>query len=206
MFEQSVVVAQPDGAGRLVLLFHGVGSSARNLAPVGEAVVRACPDAMVVSVDAPYPSSLGSGREWFSVMGITEHDRPARIAQAMPLFRQCVADWQQRSGIGPEHTTLVGFSQGAIMSLESTQADTAPLAAQVVALAGRFAVPVRRAPPGVRFHLVHGAEDSVVLARFAQEAAAGIEATGGSVTLDVLPGLAHAIDARVLTLLLSYLG
>lgn len=206
MHEQSVVIAQPEGASRLVLLFHGVGSSARNLAPLGEAVAQACPDALVVSVDAPHPSTLGSGREWFSVMGITEHDRPARIALAMPLFRQTVADWQQRSGIGPAHTTLVGFSQGAIMSLESTQADIAPLAAQVVALAGRFAAPLRRAPPGVRFHLVHGAEDGVVLSRFAQEAAAGIEVAGGSVTLDVLPGLAHAIDARALSLLLGYLA
>jgi phospholipase/carboxylesterase len=206
MHEQSVVIAQPEGAGRLVLLFHGVGSSAKNLAPLGEAVAHAYPGAVVVSVDAPHPSTLGSGREWFSVLGITEQDRPARIAQAMPLFSSSVADWQQRSGIGPENTTLVGFSQGAIMSLESTQTGIAPLAAQVVALAGRFAVPVRSAPAGVRFHLVHGADDGVVPARFAQEAAAGIEAAGGSVTLDVLPGLAHAIDARALSLLLGYLA
>lgn len=206
MHEQSVVIAQPEGASRLALLFHGVGSSARHLAPLGEAVAHAHPNAMVVSVDAPHPSTFGSGHEWFSVMGITEEDRPARIAEAMPLFRQTVADWQQRSGIGPEHTTLIGFSQGAIMSLESTQADMAPLVSQVVALAGRFAVPVRRAPPGMRFHLVHGAEDGVVLPRFAQEAATGIEAAGGSVTLDVLPGLAHSIDARALSLLLGYLA
>lgn len=206
MHEQSVVIAQPESASRLILLFHGVGSSARNLVPLGEAVAQAYPDAMVVSVDAPHPSTLGSGREWFSVMGITEQNRPARIAQAMPLFTGSVAEWQQRSGVSPEQTTLIGFSQGAIMSLESTQTDMAPLAAQVVALAGRFAVPVRRAPPKVRFHLVHGAEDGVVLSRFAQEASAGIAMAGGSATLDVLPGLAHAIDARVVGLLLGYLG
>lgn len=206
MHEQSVVISQPEGASRLALLFHGVGSSAQNLVPVGKAIAHAHPDAMVVSVDAPHPSSLGSGREWFSVMGITEEDRPARIAQAMPLFRQTVADWQQRSSIGPEHTTLIGFSQGAIMSLESTQADMAPLAAQVVALAGRFAVPVRRAPPGVRFHLLHGAEDGVVPSRFAQEAAAEIEVAGGSVTLDLIAGLGHTIDARAMGLLLGYLA
>lgn len=204
--DQAVVIAQPVDAGRLVLLFHGVGSSARNLVPLGEAVAHAHPEAMVVSVDAPHPSTLGSGREWFSVLGITEENRPARIAQAMPLFGDSVAYWQQRSGVGPEQTTLIGFSQGAIMSLESTQTGMPSLAAQVVALAGRFAVPVRSAPAGVRFHLVHGADDGVVLPRFAQEAAAGIQAKGGPVTLDVLAGLGHAIDARVSSLLLGYLG
>lgn len=204
--DQSVVIAQPEGASRLVLLFHGVGSSARHLAPLGEAVAHAHPAAMVVSVDAPNPSTLGSGREWFSVVGITEDNRPARIAQAMPLFTDSAAYWQQRSGVGPEQTTLIGFSQGAIMSLESTQTGMAPVAAQVVALAGRFAVPVRSVPAGLRFHLVHGADDGVVLPRFAQEAAAGIKAKGGSVTLDVLAGLGHTIDARVPSLLLGYLG
>lgn len=205
MHEQSVVIAEPENAGRLVLLFHGVGSSARNLVPLGEAVVEADPDAIVVSVDAPHPSTLGSGREWFSVVGITEENRPARIAQAMPLFRESVAYWQQRSGVGPAQTTLIGFSQGAIMSLESTQTGMAALAAQVVALAGRFAVPVRSAPAAVRFRLVHGADDGVVLSRFARNAAAGIKAKGGSVTLDVLAGLGHTIDARVSGLLLGYL-
>jgi len=206
MHEQSVLIAQPERAGRLLLLFHGVGSSATNLAPLGEVVARACPDAMIVSVSAPHPSTLGSGREWFSVVGINEQDRPVRIAQAMPLFRKRVAHWQQRSGIGAAQTTLIGFSQGAIMALESTQDDSAPLAGRVAALAGRFAAPVRRAPLGLHFHLIHGAEDSVIPARLALLAAKEIQAKDGSVTLDVLDGLGHSIDNRMLNLVLGYLG
>ena len=206
MPEGSVVIHTPAKPARLVLLFHGVGSTAGHLAPLGEAVARAVPDALVVSVNGPYPSTLGSGREWFSVVGITDQNRPARIAQAMPLFRQAVVHWQHHSGVDAAHTALVGFSQGAILSLESTQTADAPLAAQVVSLAGRLATPARSAPAGVRWHLIHGTQDGVVSVQHAQQAAAELKALGADVTLDLLDGLGHTIDARALQLLLRYLG
>src|SRR4051812_24029638 len=110
MHDASIVIARPQSASRLVLLFHGVGSSAANLVPLGDAIAQAQPDAVVVSVDGPHASTLGSGREWFSVVGITEQNRPQRIAEVMPLFLQTVHKWQQESGIGPDRTVLVGFS------------------------------------------------------------------------------------------------
>ena len=206
MPDASIVVARPGGATRLVLLFHGVGSSAANLSPLGEAIAQAHPDAVVVSVDAPHPSALGNGREWFSVVGITEQNRPQRIAQVLPLFLETVRHWQQATGIAAERTALVGFSQGAILSLESTQARPPVGAARVVALAGRFAVGVQQAPSGIRFHLVHGDHDPVVPARHSGDAARALQALGAEVTLDLLPGLGHGIDARALALVNRYLA
>jgi phospholipase/carboxylesterase len=206
MHERSVIIQQPVHASRLILLFHGVGSTAAGLAPLGEAIAKSFSKVAVVSVDAPHASTLGSGREWFSVVGVTERDRPARIAQAMPMFQQCVEHWQRQTGLAAAQTVLVGFSQGAIMSLESTQMVDRPPAARVISLAGRFATPVRSVPPGLSFHLIHGAQDGVVAPHFAQEASAQITALGGSVTLDMLEGLGHSIDTRELGLLLGYLG
>lgn len=204
MHDGSIVIATPAQARHLMLLFHGVGSSADDLAPVGGAIARARPDAFVVSVNGPHPSTLGSGREWFSVVGITEENRPERIANAMPLFQESIAYWQKASGIGAGDTTLAGFSQGAIMALESSQIERPP-AARVVALAGRFAQAVRRAPTGLKFHLIHGEQDGVVPARASVEAARALQAAGGDVTLDLLPGLGHGIDARALRLAIGYL-
>ncbi|HSV78739.1 MAG TPA: hypothetical protein VLK85_05975 [Ramlibacter sp.] len=59
--------------------------------------------------------------------------------------------WQRESGIGANATALIGFSQGAIMALESTQ-QPEPVAARVIAIAGRFAQPPRVAPPQVALH------------------------------------------------------
>jgi phospholipase/carboxylesterase len=199
------LIARPRQPTQLVLLFHGVASSADNLAPVGGAIAQARPEAFIVSVNGPHPSTLGSGREWFSVVGITEENRPQRIAKAMPQFRDAVAHWQEASGMGPDRTVLVGFSQGAIMALESSQGER-PAAERVIALAGRFAQPVRRAPSRVQFHLIHGEQDDVVPTRSSVEAAQALENMGAHVTLDLLPGLGHGIDARALRLAIGYVG
>jgi phospholipase/carboxylesterase len=207
MHEDSIVVARPRQPAQLVLLFHGVGSSAENLLPLGRAIALERPQACVVSVNAPHASTLRSGREWFSVVGVTEGNRPERIANAMPLFLEAVEHWQQVSGAGPASTVLAGFSQGAIMALESTQGAIArPKAGRVISLAGRLAEPARRAPAGLQFHLVHGEQDGVVAPSFSATAAQELQALGANVTLDLLPGLGHAIDARALGLLIEYVS
>jgi len=208
MHDSSLMLARPEASDQQVLLFHGVGSSAQDLAPVGQALAKARPRATVVSVEAPYPSQLGRGKEWFSVVGISEENRPQRIAQAMPLFLQAIQHWQGVTDIGPDRTVLVGFSQGAIMSLESTQASPEPTGAAhtVISLAGRFAVPVRRAPANVRLHLIHGEQDEVVQTHWSVEAANQWRALGGAVTLSLVPGLGHGIDARALRYVVDHLS
>lgn len=183
----------------LLLLFHGVGASPEDLRPLGEALAEHHPEAWIVSLRAPLPSEFGRGWQWFSVQGVTEANRPERVAAALPAFAQAVAAWQQRSGVGPERTTLIGFSQGAIMALESTQVPgAAPLAGRVVAIAGRFALPPRQAPAGVLLHLMHGDQDRVMPAGLAVAAEQALRALGAAATLDLFPGLGHGIDGRVL--------
>lgn len=74
-----MVIARPQDANQLVLLFHGVGASADDLAPPGEVVAQRRPRAAVISVQAPHPSQLGRGFEWFSVLGVTDQTRTERV-------------------------------------------------------------------------------------------------------------------------------
>ena len=76
----------------------------------------------------------------------------------------------------------------------------------VDSLAGRFAQPVRRAPPAVRFHLIHGADDPVIRPAFSREAAPALQQFGAEATVDVLPGLGHGIDIRAAKLVAGYLA
>jgi phospholipase/carboxylesterase len=149
-----------------------------------------------VSVQSPDPSDLGQGWQWFSVRGVTTDNRAARVATAMPRFVQTVARWQHQSGVEAPGTTLLGFSQGAIMALESTQ-EPQPLAGRVVAMAGRFGAPPQRAIGHARIHLLHGQADGVVPAQASIEAQAQLAALQADVTLDLFPGLGHGIDARM---------
>ncbi len=189
---------EPSDATELLLLFHGVGSSAEDLAPLGQALARHRPHAWVVSIRSPDASGFGHGWQWFSVQGVTETNRPERVAAAMPRFLQRVADWQTRSGVAPSRTTLIGFSQGAIMALESTQATAVPVAGRVVAIAGRFAQPPQVAPAGPVVNLMHGEQDQVMPVSLAIEAHRTLEALGATATLDRFSGLGHGVDGRVL--------
>lgn len=189
---------------QLILLFHGVGSSAADLYSVGQALAARLPQACVVSVQAPHPSDMGQGWQWFSVQGVTEVNRSTRVNSAMPSFEEAVGHWQRETGMGPEATALIGFSQGAIMALESTQREKL-MARQVIAIAGRFAQSPRCAPAAVTLHLLHGERDPIMPVALANQGAAQWQALGGRVTLDCFAGLGHGLDARVIERVIKYL-
>jgi len=183
-------------ATELLLLFHGVGARAEDLQPLGQWLAPHRPSAAVISVQAPHPSDLGQGWQWFSVRGVTEENRPARVAQAMPEFVQAVRQLQADHRLEAAATTLIGFSQGGIMALESTQI-AAPPAGRVVALGARFAAAPRRAPAAGPVHLMHGEADPVMPVAQARLAADQLAALGAVVTCDLFAGLGHGIDGRV---------
>ena len=201
----SIVIQKPAGAARqLILLFHGVGSNAQDLVPVGQQFAARFPEAMVVSLEGLQPSDFGQGRQWFSVAGITEESRPARVAAVMPAFQALIQQLQQTSGVSAAKTTLIGFSQGSIMSLESTQKAPA-LAGHVIAFSGRFASAPLVAPMGIAIHLIHGDADAVIAVDNSRNAAMQLQTLGASVSLDIEPGMGHGINAHMMSLALGKL-
>ena len=159
---ESIIVARPEGqAQQLMLLFHGVGSTAQDLAPLGRVLAAEFPAAFIVSVAAPTPSEAGGGRQWFSVLGISEENRPDRVAAALPAFIATVQHWQKEAGVGTDAVALIGFSQGGIMALESTR-DRPAIAGRVISIAGRFARLPTAPNAGTTLHLFHGKLDPVI--------------------------------------------
>jgi phospholipase/carboxylesterase len=206
IMSEAIVVQQPsDGpAEQLVLLFHGVGADAPQLVPLGRVLGAEFPQAFIVSVAAPDACDLGSGRQWFSLRGVTEENRPARVDAAMPRFDATVRNWQLATKVGIDATALVGFSQGGIMALESTR-DRPTIAGRVIAIAGRFAQLPQRANADVTLHLIHGKADAVIPYAHAVQAAQRVVALGGDVTADVLPFVGHEINAQIASLLIERL-
>jgi phospholipase/carboxylesterase len=201
----SIVIQKPVGAAQqLILLFHGVGSNAQDLVPVGQQFAAKFPAALVLSLEGLQASDFGQGRQWFSVAGVTEANRPARVAAVMPAFRSLIEQLQKDSGVSAANTTLIGFSQGSIMSLESTQTQPA-LAAHVIAFSGRFASAPTHAAPGTSVHLIHGDADQVMSVESSRSAAKQLQALGVPVTLDIEPGMGHSINARMLSAALAKL-
>jgi len=72
-----LIVQAPDVADGLLLLFHGVGSSAEDMVALAQVLARQLPCHWVVCVRSPQPCDLGAGWQWFSVRGVDEANRPA---------------------------------------------------------------------------------------------------------------------------------
>lgn len=201
-----LVVAQPAGqAEQLMLLFHGMGAAPADMRPLGERLAAAYPRACVVCVAAPNPGDYGLGRQWFSTRDLTDERRTQRVADALPAFLATIREWQAKTGTGAAETALIGFSQGAIMTLEC--AFTQPgITARVVSIGGRFARLPETADERVTLYLLHGKDDPVVHYGYAVTAAEHLVALGADVVADVLPFAGHEINDDIIELLLDRLS
>lgn len=187
------------GPTLLFVLLHGVGARAADLAPLARRLADEYPQAAVVGLDAPHPFDGApghGGRQWFSVAGVTEANRPARVAAALPGVVATIRALQQRFAMDWPCTALVGFSQGAILALEAVQAE-ARLAGRVLAFSGRHASAPMHAPVDTTVHLLHGLADRVIPPGPAIDSAERLVALGGDVTADVLPGIGHELHPRL---------
>jgi len=184
----------------LFLLFHGVGGRGGDMQPLAEALRAQYPQAAVLSFDAPEPfdgvPGGGSGYQWFSTRGVSEDNRPARVAAALPGFIALVRGWAAHYGLTWERVALGGFSQGAIMALEAVQAEPR-LVGRVLAFGGRHASPPAHAPEEVSVHLLHGMADPVMPYPLIVQSAQTLVQLGADVTADVRPGIGHELHPEL---------
>jgi phospholipase/carboxylesterase len=143
------------------------------------------------------PSSEG-GRQWFSRHGLDDDNRPGRVRQAGERVSAWLDAQLDARKLGRDRVVLVGFSQGAIVSLWlATHRRPAPLA--VAALSGRYADDTPPAAgPSSPVLIVHGERDSVIPVSFAMSSAKELEKRGVQVTMHIHNDLAHSIDESAL--------
>jgi len=148
---------------------------------------------------------MGAGWQWFSVRGITEENRRERVTATMDRFVRTVRDLQDSSGFTASRTTLVGFSQGGIMALESSLLADAP-AGRVVSLAGRFVELPQHAPASTVVNFLHGEQDTVIDPAWSTTAAQRLQSLGADVTCDMIRNLGHGINEELVGKLLQQLA
>ena len=186
----------PEGttARGLVAVLHGVGSSASVMAPLADRIAHDIPGLSTVAPEGHELFDGGhTGRQWFSVSGVTDDNRPARISAALPALRAVLDRELDRAGLDWDRLGVVGFSQGAMMAL-ALAAEANPPAA-VAAIAGRLASPVAgtapRRPPVL---ILHGAMDAVVPVACAEQAASALTTAGFSVEVEIATGQGHSLS------------
>jgi phospholipase/carboxylesterase len=195
----------------LIVFLHGYGADGSDLLGLGDVMGPHLPGVAFIAPDAPERCAGGGfGLQWFPIPrfdGSTEAERDAGIDAATADINAFLDARLAEEGLTPDRLVLVGFSQGAMMSLHVAPRRVPEMAA-VVAISGRLLRPVTLAaeakvkPPIL---LIHGDQDPVV--PFSDMSAAGDAlVTAGFQTFGhVMKGTGHGIAPDGLGVALQFI-
>jgi len=179
---------------QLFILLHGVGARSSDLLPLAEKLRGVFPRAAFLLPDGTFPfDGGGNGHQWFSIRGVTEENRVARVAEALPALQALVRQAQDRFNVLQSDTALAGFSQGAIMALEFSIVHDGYVG-RVLSFSGRFAKLPEKAPELTTLHLFHGEDDPVIPVNHAEAAFERLTQLNGDATLDLAESVGHEIN------------
>lgn len=200
------------GAARNMVVFvHGYGADGADLLGLADPLAPHLPGTVFYSPDAPEPcNGAPMGRQWFPIPwldGSSEQAAREGLLAAADDLNAFLDEKLAEEGLTPDALALVGFSQGAMMSLHVAPRRS-PKIAGVVAISGRLLAPellheAVEKPPIV---LIHGDEDAVVPFEDMGLAGNALVAAGFETYGHVMKGTGHGIAQDGLSVALSFLA
>ncbi len=205
------VAAQSGQAKSLVVFLHGYGADGADLLGLADTLAPHLPDTVFIAADAPSPCAGNPfGRQWFSIPrfdGSSEVEAAVEMNRAADDLNAFLDKRLAEEGLAPAALALVGFSQGAMMSLHIAPRRAVAMAG-VVAISGRLLRPQVLAqeasvkPPVL---LIHGDRDDVVPFQEMQIAGNALVAAGFQTFGHVMQGTGHGIAPDGLGVAMQFL-
>lgn len=152
---------------RLIFLLHGYGSNKKDLITLAPDLANYLPDALFISPNAP--ENLGSNvyldaYQWFSLADRTESKMYDGANNAAIILEKFIRQQLEKFAISFNNIALIGFSQGAMMSLHLGLRLKEQVCC-IIGYSGLLIAPmkleneIKSKPP---IMLIHGTEDNVV--------------------------------------------
>lgn len=205
------VAAQSGQAKSLVVFLHGYGADGADLLGLADPLAPHLPDTVFIAADAPSPCAGNPfGRQWFPIPrfdGSSEVEAAVEMNRAADDLNAFLDKRLAEEGLAPAALALVGFSQGAMMSLHIAPRRAVAMAG-VVAISGRLLRPQVLAqeasvkPPVL---LIHGDRDDVVPFQEMQIAGNALVAAGFQTFGHVMQGTGHGIAPDGLGVAMQFL-
>ena len=179
-----------------VVLLHGRGDSAAGIAPLGYEFER--DDLLVLSVQAPLALGgvMAGGYEWYRLREPRRLDE-ATLRSSLDALGEFLDAVTAAYPIDPERLVLLGFSQGAVMSL-GAQALRPDGVAGVIALSGYFPIEVEADAGnlvGRPAFVAHGTHDNIIPVDAGRRTRDLLERHGVDLTYREYP-MAHQVSAE----------
>lgn len=182
-------------ASHLVVLCHGYGADGDDLIGLAPHWQRLLPSVAFVAPHAPEPCAGGPGYQWFPIARLDPASLRVGVEAAAATLDAFLDDELARLALPPERLVLVGFSQGAMMSLHVGLARSIRPAA-IVGISGLLAVdPPAADGDATPLLLIHGDSDTLIPPDYLFDAAGRLGYAGYAVQWHVSPQTPHGIDA-----------
>ena len=195
----SVAPASGQPAKQLVIFCHGVGSDGQDLIGLAPYFAKVLPDAQFVSPNGPEAFDLApAGYQWFSLNNPDLASRLTGTQAAGPVLDAYIDQQMALYGLEAKDVALVGFSQGAMMSLHVGIRRQQQLAG-ILAYSGAIIAPdliageLKTQPPVL---MMHGATDDVVPIEALYEGVAALQGSGVLARGEVVPHLGHSLNDK----------
>ena len=166
----------------LLLLLHGYGSNEEDLFSFASELPQ---DHYVISVRAPYDLQP-YGHAWYAIHFDADENKfsdNVQAKQSVELIAGFIEEIVKQYPIDAKNVTLIGFSQGAILSY-ATALTYPEKVAKVVALSGYFNKEIMpevidtKAISHLKFFVSHGSVDQVIPVEWARKAKPALENLG----------------------------
>ena len=185
---------------QIVFLLHGYGADGADLIDLSSPFSMVLPYAKFISPDAPYNCKMSPmGKEWFPIEEIPNGAIKASHELLSLIKQEC-----DKENLKFENVLLIGFSQGAMMSIQSLLLSKHNLLG-IIGYSGRTSqenIDASRDSIIKNIHknsttpilLVHGEEDDIVPFSSLENAKNLLIGIGFEVKAVNRPGLGHVID------------
>ena len=183
----------------LLLLLHGYGSNEEDLFSFAPELPD---DSYVISVRAPYDLQP-YGHAWYAIHFDADENKfsdNVQAKQSVEIIASFIDEIVKQYPIDTENVTLIGFSQGAILSY-ATALTYPEKVTKVVALSGYFNQEIlpevidTKAISHLKFFVSHGSVDQVIPVDWARKAKPALENLGLEVEYQEYP-IGHGVSPK----------
>lgn len=178
-----------ESAKKALILIHGRGAEAADILPLGDEFTD---DFYIVAPEA------SNNHTWYpyGLMGSDDQNEPWLTA-SVQVVRSLINDIARH--IPKNQIYLMGFSQGASLSLESTARDAEKFGGIVAFAGGLIGQQINPKKYtgnylGTKIFIGLGDQDPYVPVERAEESKVVLETLGADVTLQIYPGMGHMIS------------
>ena len=205
------IPAAGGNANKLVVFLHGYGADGKDLIDLAKPFGMALPNASFISPDAPHPCAMSpQGRQWFPIEEI-----PMGAIKASLGLLDLIQNEAKKLSLTFKDVILIGFSQGAMMSMQCLLINNEQLGAIIgysgalkkenIDAANDLISNGKHKYSDTPVLLVHGEQDEVVPFQSLEKSKYLLNKIGFNVQTLSRQNLAHGIDPEGISMGMEFL-